>query len=279
MICRRICVCFQFAKTWVTCRGFGGVWNYRRQAALCGANSLSWAHSSQLLGPLGWRLAKNLELGHFGFLMFSNSALLQLWHRLCVSNNLSWDQSSHCIVVSGLRKISQICTFEVVNVQTNVLFVNRWGKPCAPNWALELRKMFSKKKYKSPQLAHQLGQYKWYFAVEEKKTFLPSSSGWPCGGWTKSSAAENFVETGLLKRLISLKIGRLLGPALVGGILAISYRCMRLTIGCLKSSQIFGPNHCRQTEVVFCSQKCIFNNNSTRQEQQSKLELEEAEAV
>lgn len=27
----------------------------------------------------------------------------------------------------------------------------------------------------------------------------------------------------------------------MGGILAISYRCMRRTIGCLKSSQIFGP--------------------------------------
>ena len=58
------------------------------------------------------------------------------------------------------------------------------------------------------------------------------------GGPIVSSAAENFAKTGLLKRLISLKIGRLLGPALVGGILAISYRCMRRTIGCLKSSQI-----------------------------------------
>ena len=87
------------------------------------------------------------------------------------------------------------------------------------------------------------------FCQRKKNTFLSSSSGWPYCRWTKSSAAENFVGTGLLKRLISLKIGRLLGQALVGGILAISYRCMRRAIGCLKSSQIFGRNHCRQTGV------------------------------
>ena len=113
----------------------------------------------------------------------------------------------------------------------------------------------------------QLGQDKWYFA-KEKNTFLSASSGWPCCGWTKSSAAENFVRTGLLKRLISLKIGRLLGPALVGGILAISYRCMRLTIGCFKSSQIFGPNHCRQTEVVFAARTAF--STTTQRDRSSK---------
>ena len=60
MICQKICSCL-FSICRRLSDGGGVVWNYRRQSALCEANSLSWAHSSQLLN-LSWQKIWNSDI-------------------------------------------------------------------------------------------------------------------------------------------------------------------------------------------------------------------------
>ena len=109
-----------------------------------------------------------------------------------------------------LTKISQICTFEVVNVQTcNVFLLTDEASHALQSYPWNWGRSFEK--YKATlSLLNNLAEIN-DILPKKKNTILSASSWWPCCGWTKSSAAENFVETGLLKRLISLKIGRLLG--------------------------------------------------------------------
>ena len=67
---------------------------------------------------------------------------------------------------------------------------------------------------------------------------------------------KSWLETGLPGRLVSLKIGRLLGRAALVLSWAEFWQFLIVVcyhrIGCFKASKIFGTNQCKQAAAVQC---------------------------
>ena len=169
---------------------------------------------------------------------------------LCEANSLSSPHSSQ--PPTALGKKSEIWTLKAVNVQSNVLLVHGRGYSWAQILAGQLQVSREQKfllKHNSPNVTMIFWQQNYFYhwlrynklqggLLKMGKKYCISKVSW---------------EQVLVGTLISLKIGRLLGRAALVLSWAEFWQFLIVVcyhrIACLKASQIFGTNQCKQTAL------------------------------